>query len=91
MENHGETVQIGENPDMSTRPLCQSYQQSHLVAKQEEINFTLRSKILLHGAGGFSSPPKEDVLRIFISLKNLLSSVGFEAVSLGSEVKHTNH
>jgi hypothetical protein len=33
-------------------------------------SFTCR-KILLHGTSGFTSHPKEGVLRIFIALKNL--------------------
>jgi hypothetical protein len=35
-------------------------------------------EILVHGADGFTSPPKESVLRIFISLKNLSPSAVFE-------------
>jgi hypothetical protein len=47
-------------------------------------------KVLLHavnlrlGADGFTSPPKEVVLRIFITLKNPLTSVGIEPANLGS-------
>jgi hypothetical protein len=41
-------------------------------------------KILRHGTDGFTSSPKEGVLRIFIGLKNLSSSAGFEPASLGS-------
>jgi hypothetical protein len=32
---------------------------------------------LRHGTDGFTSPPKEVVLRIFITLKNPSTSVGF--------------
>jgi hypothetical protein len=35
-------------------------------------------KILRHGADGFTSPPKEGVLRIFIALRNILPSAGRE-------------
>jgi hypothetical protein len=47
-------------------------------------------KVLLHavnlrrGTDGFTSPSKEGVLRIFITLKNPSSSAGFEPASLGS-------
>jgi hypothetical protein len=46
---------------------------------------------LRHGTDGFTSPPKEVVLRIFIALKNPSSSAGFEAANLGSSGKHANH
>jgi len=104
MENHGGMISTGETPDSSTRALWKSYQQSHLVAKQEELakemmNLALRSifvhtskgsltcrKIFRHGADGFTSPPKEGVLRNFISLKNpslSLSRSGFNPQILG--------
>jgi hypothetical protein len=41
MENYGGIIPTGESPDSSTRALVdesgQSYQQSHLVAKQQEL------------------------------------------------------
>jgi hypothetical protein len=37
MENNGGMISTRETPDLSTRALWQSYQQSHLVAKQEEL------------------------------------------------------
>jgi hypothetical protein len=40
---------------------------------------------LRHGTDGFTSLPKEVVLRIFITLKNPSSSAGFEPANLGSE------
>jgi hypothetical protein len=43
---------------------------------------------LLHGAAGFTSPPNEGLLQIFIVLKNPLPSVGFETANIG---KHANH
>jgi hypothetical protein len=43
---------------------------------------------LRHGTDGFTSPPKEVVLRIFITLKNPSSSAGFEPANLGSSGKH---
>jgi hypothetical protein len=38
-----------------------------------------------HEADGVTSPPKEGVLRIFLS-----PSAGFEPANLGSNVKHRN-
>ena len=40
---------------------------------------------LRHGTDGFTSPPKEGVLRIFFPLKN---SVGFEPANLGAKGQH---
>jgi hypothetical protein len=37
MEDHGGMISVGKTPDLSIRALWQSYQQSHLVAKQEEL------------------------------------------------------
>jgi hypothetical protein len=45
-------------------------------------------KILRHGTSGFTSHPKEVVLRIFIAL---LASGVFESANLGFSNKHTNH
>jgi hypothetical protein len=47
-------------------------------------------KILRHETDGFTSPPKEVVIRIFIALKGLSSS-GFKPENLGSIGKHYNH
>jgi hypothetical protein len=38
---------------------------------------------LQHGTDGFTSPPKEVVLRIFITLKNPSTSAGIEPATLG--------
>jgi hypothetical protein len=48
-------------------------------------------KILRHGTDGFSSPPKEGVLRVFVALKNPLSSEGFGPANTGSNGKHAIH
>jgi hypothetical protein len=53
--------------------------------------FLTWSKILWHGADGFTSPPKEIVLQIFIALENPSSSAEFEPKNLGSNGKHNNH
>jgi hypothetical protein len=51
--------------------------------------------LLLHAVkkktDGFTSPPKEVVLRIFITLKNPSTSVGIEPPNLGSSGEHANH
>jgi hypothetical protein len=58
-----------------------------------EASFHAR-KVLLHainvrhGTDGFTSPPKEVVLRIFITLKNPSSLAGFEPMNLGPSGKH---
>jgi hypothetical protein len=46
---------------------------------------------LRHGTDGFTSPPMEVVLRIFMALKNLSTSVGIEPANLGSSGEHANH
>jgi hypothetical protein len=48
-------------------------------------------KILRHGADGFTSPPKEAVLRIFIDFKNPSLLAGFEPANLGSNGKLDNN
>jgi hypothetical protein len=48
-------------------------------------------KILWHGADGFTSPPKEGVLRNFIALKNPSPSAGFNPVNVWSNGKQENH
>jgi hypothetical protein len=45
---------------------------------------------LITWTDGFTFPPKEVVLRIFIVINPSLSA-GFEPASLGSSVKHNNH
>jgi hypothetical protein len=43
------------------------------------------------GANGFTSPPKEGMLQIFITLKNLLPSARIEPANFGSNGKHASH
>jgi hypothetical protein len=45
-------------------------------------------KILRHGAYGFTSPPKEVVLRISNAIEYPSSSAGFEPANLGFSGKH---
>jgi hypothetical protein len=46
---------------------------------------------LRHGTDGFTFPPKEVALRIFITLKNPSTSVGIEPANLASSGEHSNH
>jgi len=48
----------------------------------------LHAANLRHGTDGFTSPPKEGVLRIFSPLKNQTSSAGFEPANLGTKGQH---
>ena len=56
--------------------------------------FHVHSRVLLHavnlryGTDGFTSPPKEGVLRIFFALKNPTASAGFEPANLGTKAQH---
>ena len=43
---------------------------------------------LRHGTDGFTSPPKEGVLRNFFALKNPTVSAGFEPANLGTKGQH---
>jgi len=43
---------------------------------------------LRHGTDGFTSPPKEGVLRIFFAHKNPTASAGFEPANLGTKGQH---
>jgi hypothetical protein len=56
------------------------------------------SRVLLHavksynlGPSGFTAPPKEGRLRIFIALKKSIVLARFEPATFGSGDKHTNH
>jgi hypothetical protein len=42
-----------------------------------------------HGTDGFTSPPKEGVLRNFFRPKNPTASAGFEPANLGTKGQHT--
>jgi len=48
----------------------------------------LHASNLRHGTDGFTSPPKEGVLRIFSPLKNPTASAGFEPANLGTKGQH---
>jgi hypothetical protein len=70
-------------PEISDNPISSHQTAKQEELENEMVNFALRNisfirrrvflecrKILRYGAGGFTSPPKEGVLRIFIALKN---------------------
>jgi hypothetical protein len=73
------------DPDVTARAIWQAVR-----VRNGGFEFSLRNifihvrKVLLHavnlrhGTYGFTSPPKEVVLRIFITLKNPSTSVGIE-------------
>jgi hypothetical protein len=54
------------------------------------LKVSLTRRKILHGADGFTSPPKEVVVRIFITLKNPSLSAEFETANFGSSGKHDN-
>jgi hypothetical protein len=90
------------DPDVSARAIWQARSQQAWV-RNGGFEFSLRNisiharKVLLHavnlrhGTEGFTSPPKEVVLRIFITLKNPSTPVGIEPANLGSSSEHANH
>ena len=53
-----------------------------------EFRNLLHAVNLRHGTDGFTSSPKEGVLRIFIALKNPTASAGFESANLGTKGQH---
>ena len=60
--------------------------------KMPEFHVTFRDLLhainLRHGTNGFTSLPKEGVLRIFFALKNPTVSAGFEPANLGTKGQH---
>jgi len=51
-------------------------------------DFHVTFRDLLHGTDGLTSPPKEDVLRIFFRPKNPTASAGCEPANLGTKGQH---
>jgi hypothetical protein len=49
----------------------------------------LHAAKLRHGTDGFTSPPKQGILRIFRP-KNPTASAGFEPANLGTRGQHAN-
>jgi hypothetical protein len=90
-----EWYQQGETPDSATRALCQSYEQSHLVAKQEKLGkgnyeFGLMEYLCSCFKGIFNIP-EENKLLICITLKNPSPSRGIESANLESSDKQASH
>ena len=60
--------------------------------KMSDLHVTFRDLLhavnLRHRTNGFTSLPKEGVLRIFFALKNQTASAGFEAANLGTKDQH---
>ena len=60
--------------------------------KMPDFHVTFRDLLhavnLRHGKNGFTSFPKEGVLRIFFALKNPTVSAGFEPSNLGTNGQH---
>ena len=60
--------------------------------KMSDFHVTFRDLLhavnLRHGTNGFTSLPKEGVLRIFFALKNPTASAGFEPANLGTKGQH---
>ena len=52
------------------------------------FRYLLHAVNLRHGKNGFTSLPKEGVLRIFFALKNPTASAGFEPTNLGTRGQH---
>jgi hypothetical protein len=76
---------------VSENTRCQNSRQDQHNHFHTSKGYLTRYKFLYHGADGFTSPPKEGVLRIFVAVKNQLPSDGFEPVNIGPHVKHANH
>jgi hypothetical protein len=53
--------------------------------------FSTCRTILWYGTDALNSLPKQGLLRIFNTIKNPSSSVGFEPANLGSNGNHANH
>ena len=63
-----------------------------ICLKMPDFQVTFRDLLhavnLRHGTDGFTSLPKEDMLRIFLALKNPTASAGFEPANLGNKGQH---
>ena len=53
-----------------------------------KFRYLIHAANLRHGTDGFTSPPKEGVLRIFFALKIATASAGFEPANLGTKGQH---
>jgi hypothetical protein len=61
-----------------------------IMTSMEIVRDFLYTANLRHGTDGFTSPPKEGMLRIFRP-KNLTASAGFEPANSGTRGQHANH
>ena len=65
---------------------------NEFCVKMPDFHVTFRDPLysvnLRHGTNGFTSLPKEGVLRIFFALKNPTASAGFEPANLGTKGQH---
>ena len=59
-----------------------------LVLPRIHFRVLLHAANMRHGTNGFTSLPREGVLRIFFALKNLTASAGFEPLNLGNKGQH---
>jgi len=63
-----------------------------ILPKYRFIHVTFRDLLhavkLRHGTDGFTSPPKEGVLRIFFRPKNPTASAGCESANLGTNLEY---
>jgi hypothetical protein len=64
------------------------FQQSTCFIFREVLQHAAKSQ--QHGTNGFTSPPNEVVLWMFIALKNPSSNAGFEPENVRSNDKHDN-
>jgi hypothetical protein len=62
--------------------------QKKLLNTHLTILLLLHAANLRHGTDGFTSPPKEGMLRIFFALKSPTASAGFEPANLGTKGQH---
>jgi len=61
---------------------------SSRIALPRNSRDLLHAANLRHGTDGFTSPPKEGVLKIFSALKNPTAAAGFEPANLGTKSQH---
>ena len=73
-----------ETPSSERREMAYEF-----CLKMPDFHVTFRDLLhavnLRHATNGFTSLPKEGVLRIFFALKNPTASAGFEPVNLGTK------
>jgi hypothetical protein len=88
-----EASEEGQGPRRAVKPMMMMMAMNFAdeVSLSHTAEFLTYRRIIRLEADGFSSPPKEVMLRIFIALKNPHSSAAFELVNLGSNGKHDNH